>query len=148
MGTREWSFLGLGLVAGSLLTVAGTSGILVSSWTGPSFHGSGVSGVPAQEIQNQTPAFNPQELVPFPNGALPGTGQQPALGQDCGKILFYYQGRLYQLQPGPTPRNGGNPEFYFMQPYQGPGIPGFPSPFSPSPSPDQQGQPLPPPLKF
>ena len=26
------------------------------------------------------------------------------------------------------PKNGGNPEFYYMQPYEGPQIPGFPIP--------------------
>jgi hypothetical protein len=147
MRRRELWLGGLGLTVGYVLAVSGlaytghTSKHVASSVsTTPS------SGIPFQIVQDQLPPINPQELVPVPN--MPRTGQQPLPGfgnQDCGKILFYYQGRLYQLQPGPAPRNGGNPEFYFMQPYQGPPIPGFPSPLAPSP--DQQGQPFPP-LKF
>jgi len=107
-------------------------------------------------VQDQGPAASPSlppsEFVPIPtprNGDSIGPGQpSPGAGgnnpgsqgpsssgggQDCnGKILFFYQGRLYQLNPGPMPPNGGNPEFFYMQPYQGPQIPGFPEPNAPS----------------
>jgi hypothetical protein len=86
---------------------------------------------------------NPREFVPVPPLNQPGTnpGQAPFPGngpqQNCDRILFYYQGRLYQLRPGPQPRNGGNPEFFYMQPYEGPQVPGFPQMPGPAPDPNQ-----------
>lgn len=73
-----------------------------------------------------------QEFIP-----LPGPGQQPDMrspqqGQDdCQTILFYHNGRLYQLRPGQGPeqgpgRPGSPPEFFQLNPYQGPAIPGLP----------------------
>src|SRR5579859_2046172 len=94
--------------------------------------------------------LNPREFVPVPpmnqpgnvpsQAPFPGTGSQ----QNCDKILFFYQGRLYQLRPGPMPRNGGNPEFFYMQPYDGPQVPGFPQ-MGPGNGPDPQQLPI---LKF
>ncbi|MBI4277603.1 MAG: hypothetical protein HY660_04025 [Armatimonadetes bacterium] len=67
---------------------------------------------------------------------MPGQPQQPGgrpdQNQDCEPIiLFYHQGRLYQLQPGPGQRPGPGrpsspPEFFPLRPYQGPSIPGLP----------------------
>jgi hypothetical protein len=92
--------------------------------------------------------INPKEFVPVPplnqpgnnpsQAPFPGNGSQAQ--QNCDKILFFYQGRLYQLRPGPMPRNGGNPEFFFMQPYDGPQVPGFPQ--SPGPAPDPSQLPI------
>jgi len=75
--------------------------------------------------------FNPKEFIPVPN---PGQNQGPGMpnpgtgNQQCDKILYFFQGKLYQLRPGPMPPGGGNPEFYYMNPYEGPQIPGFPMP--------------------
>jgi hypothetical protein len=44
-------------------------------------------------------------------------------------ILFYYQGQLFQLMPGPQDQQGqpgSPPEFFPLQPYRGPAIPGLP----------------------
>jgi len=76
-----------------------------------------------------------QELVPLPmpGDQMPGQPPQPQQG-DCEPIiLFYHNGQLYQLQPGPGPRNGPGrptapPEFYQLNPYQGPPVPGLPIP--------------------
>jgi hypothetical protein len=108
--------------------------------------------LPVQPVQEQTPSLNPKEFIPFPNnenGQGPGPQNTvPGFGdQNCDRILYYYQGRLYELRPGPTP-NGGNPEFFFMQPYQGPAIPGFPAPGPMMPGAPLPGQPLPPTFKF
>ncbi|HEY3249093.1 MAG TPA: hypothetical protein VGK88_12500 [bacterium] len=88
-----------------------------------------------------------QEFIPIP---MPGQGpdDQQGRGQDdqgqCQPtILFYYQGRLYQLQPQPGQgpqgqrgRPGSPPEYFPLTPYQGPAIPGLPGiPFGPQ----QQG---------
>ena len=83
------------------------------------------------------------EIIPFPGPDRQGPGQQlaPGQGQECEPvILFYYQGRLYQLMPGPNNQPGvpGSPPEYFpLTPYQGPSIPGLP--FGPNPSPVPQG---------
>lgn len=94
--------------------------------------------------------INPREFVPIPPLNQPGNNpsQAPFPGkgsqQQCDRILFFYQGRLYQLRPGPMPRNGGNPEFFYMQPYDGPQVPGFPQ-MGPGTAPDPQQLPV---LKF
>lgn len=94
--------------------------------------------------------LNPREFVPVPPMNQPGTnpGQAPFPGngsqQQCDRVLFFYQGRLYQLRPGPQPKNGGNPEFFYMQPYQGPDIPGFPQ-LGPGTGPDPSQLPV---MKF
>jgi hypothetical protein len=87
-----------------------------------------------------------QEFIPLP---MPGRGpeDQPGQGnqqgQDCEPvILFYYQGRLYQLQPAPGQegqrgRPGSPPEYFPLTPYQGPAIPGLP--FGPQPGPGNPG---------
>ncbi|MGH2371942.1 MAG: hypothetical protein ACRDIC_00480 [bacterium] len=80
----------------------------------------------------QTP--NLREFVPLPFPGDQNPGQRPGQQQgDCEPIiLFYHNGRLYQLQPGPGDRNGNRPgvppEFYQLNPYQGPPIPGLPFP--------------------
>ncbi len=76
------------------------------------------------------PAQSPapfQEVIPLPQ---PDDQQGRGQGEDCQPIiLFYYQGRLYQLMPGPQNRPGlpgSPPEFFPLRPYQGPAIPGLP----------------------
>lgn len=80
-----------------------------------------IAAAPAQSIPQQ------QELIPVP---MPGPDQQPGQGQECEPIiLFYHDGRLYQMMPGPDNQPGlpGSPPEYFpLRPYQGPQIPGFP----------------------
>jgi hypothetical protein len=138
----------IGGIAGALM------GGLAAGWrTGMTARPTPLVLLPARATQTQppvlSPKLNPKEFIPLPQT---GTQDQPtpgAGGQDCDRIFYFYQGRLYQLRPGPTPRNGGNPEFYFMEPYQGPQIPGFPSPQAPGLTPpDMPGQPIPPPFKF
>lgn len=96
-----------------------------------------------------TPVQSPpplQEFIPLP---MPGQGpddqqgQGNQQGQDCEPvILFYYQGRLYQLRPGEGQqgqrgRPGSPPEYFPLTPYQGPAIPGIPGiPFGPQPGPN------------
>ena len=85
-----------------------------------------------------TPAQAPppiQELIPLPSpDEQQGRGQQQ--GQECEPvILFYHQGQLYQLMPGPQGqqgRPGSPPEYFPLRPYQGPQIPGLPY-FAPPP---------------
>ncbi|MDQ7820964.1 MAG: hypothetical protein QN173_09560 [Armatimonadota bacterium] len=93
------------------------------------------TAVPAQMLPVQP------EVIPLPGPQGQGPGQQPAPGQgECEPmILFYYQGRLYQLMPGPDNQPGvpGSPPEYFpLRPYQGPRIPGLP--FGPAPGPVPQ----------
>jgi hypothetical protein len=83
------------------------------------------------------PAPHLREFVPLP---VPGPGQQlpgqlPGAQQgDCEPIiLFYHNGQLYQLRPGPGPQTGPGrptspPEYFRLDPYQGPAIPGLPVP--------------------
>jgi hypothetical protein len=147
MRDRGLRMMLLGFVIGGLAAVfliGGTAGAW--GWrAGAAVHGHEVIVLPARPAQG-TP-FNPQEMIPVPNpqnGQGPGPGiPSPGMGgqQNCDKILFFYKGKLYQLQPGPMPRNGGNPEFYFMQPYEGPQIPGFPAPGPMGPDMPGPGQP-------
>ncbi len=147
MDGRSVRILILGIVIGGL------AGALVMG-AGAATHGRDLILTPARPVQAQAPAL-PKEFIPLPNnGNGPGPGPQPLVpgtdgAQNCDKILYFYQGKLFQLRPGPMPRNGGNPEFFFMQPYEGPQIPGFPGPTVPgAPSPGLPGPPAPPTLKF
>ena len=142
MADRGARMFVLGLVIGGL-AVAFLAGGAVAAWkwrAGATNHDHGaILVLPVRPVQDQpvnprmTPReFNPREFIPM----LPERGQEQgpgmpspgAGGQNCDKILYFFQGKLYQLRPGPMPRNGGNPEFYYMQPYEGPQIPGFPTP--------------------
>lgn len=135
----------LGLIIGGV-SVALLAGSAVAAWkwrTGMRPHNreTAVTLVkPVQGVPLNPREINPRELAPLfpprgpeqgPGTQTPGTPSPGAGGQDCDKILYFFQGKLYQLRPGPMPKNGGNPEFYYMQPYQGPQIPGFPGPMSP-----------------
>lgn len=137
----------IGGAAGALM-----SGLATDRWRmGITAHASPVIVLQALATQQQPPpTLNPKEFIQLPQTGPQQDQQAPgAGGQDCDRILYFFQGRLYQLRPGPTPRNGGNPEFYFMDPYQGPQIPGFPSPQAPGLTPpDIPGQPVPPTFKF
>ena len=88
-----------------------------------------VTATPVQNLPMQP------EMIPFPAPDRQGPGQGLGQRQDCQPIiLFYYQGRLYQLMPGPDnpPGMPGSPPEYFpLRPYQGPQIPGLP--FGPAP---------------
>lgn len=101
--------------------------------------GSHASVAQSHPLPVATAAQNPvpfQEVIPLPT---PDERQGQGQGQDCQPIiLFYYQGRLYQLMPGPQGqqgRPGSPPEFFPLRPYQGPAIPGLPfgpqTPFGP-----------------
>ncbi len=170
MDGRSLKLLGLGFAAGALASAAVVIGMTQAARTAGATAGRDAPPVilavrPVQD-QGQAGAL-PKDFVPIPvphngnsigpgqpspglGGNIPGA-QQPSSGgggQDCnGKVLFFYQGRLYQLSPGPMPPNGGNPEFFFMQPYQGPQIPGFPEQNGPSgPTPGLPS--IPPTFKF
>ncbi|MDQ7829323.1 MAG: hypothetical protein QN122_03930 [Armatimonadota bacterium] len=77
-----------------------------------------------------------QEFIPLPGPGdrTPGTRPgQPQPGQGDCPILFYYNGQLYELRPGQGPedgpgRPGSPPEFFYLNPYRGPAIPGLPQP--------------------
>lgn len=156
MESREKRTFILGILTGSLAVVFLLGGAAAAwGWheaVAARSHGLTVPILPVQ----QAPQLNPKEFIPFPNnGNGVGPGPQnntPGFGaQNCDKILYFYQGRLYQLQPGPMPRNGGNPEFFYMQPYEGPQIPGFPSPgpmIPGVPGPGLPGQQTPPTFRF
>ena len=146
MADRGVRLLVLGIVVGGLAGIV-LAGGTAAAWgwrASAAASGHNVLVVPANPAQG-TP-FLPKEFIPLPNPNDQGQGPgMPAPGgQDCDKILYFYQGKLFQLRPGPMPR-GGNPEFYYMQPYEGPQIPGFPvpgpmSPPMPMPMPDLPGQ--------
>ena len=130
MADRGVRMIVLGMIIGGIgatLMIGGAAA--ATGWrAGAAAHSHDVIALPAQQAQGLP--FNPREFIPVPNPRNdqgPGT-PTPGAGQDCDKILYFYQGKLYQLRPGPMPRGGGNPEFYYMQPYQGPQIPGFPIP--------------------
>lgn len=148
MNGRGIGMLILGIVIGGLVATLMMSAFAAGDRHAGTAARSGVL-LPVLAAQERPPALNPKEFIPLPNTGTQQDQQPGAGGQNCDRILYFYQGRLYQLRPGPTPRNGGNPEFFFMQPYEGPQIPGFPSPMAPGLTPpDMPGQPLPPTFKF
>ncbi len=123
-----------------LLVAFGSIAYRAGQLSGASAHAAPQAAVPAQFTM-------PPEVIPVPTPARPG--QTPGQSQDCQPvILFYYNGKLYQLMPGPDNQFGSPsspPEYYPLRPYQGPQIPGLP--FGPSPLPGPQGpgfQPVPP----
>ena len=133
MADRGVRMLVLGIVIGGLGAIFLIGGVAAAQgWrAGAAAHGHDVILVPASPTQSLP--FTPKEFIPVPNPQQgqdqgPGVPSPGAGGQDCDKILYFFQGKLYQLRPGPMPKGGGNPEFYYMQPYQGPQIPGFPTP--------------------
>lgn len=133
MADRGMRMFILGIVIGGLAAAFLIGGaVAAQGWrASAAMLGHDVILVPARPAQNQP--FNPREFIPLPNqqnGQDQGPGQlSPGAGaQNCDKILYFYQGKLYQLRPGPMPKGDGNPEFYYMQPYEGPQIPGFPMP--------------------
>ena len=89
--------------------------------------------VPAPQPMQAPPTL--REFVPLPQPGDQTPGQRPGQQQgDCEPvILFYHNGQLYQLRPGPGQQDGRGrpgtpPEFYQLNPYQGPPIPGLPFP--------------------
>jgi len=147
MERRTARTLILGMAIGALATAL----VLGGAATGWSRHTGTTTGRVALIVRPaQGAPLNPREFVPVPPmdqpGNNPGQAPFPGMGgqQQCDKVLFFYQGRLYQLRPGPQPKNGGNPEFFFMQPYDGPQIPGFPQP-GPGNGPDPSQLPV---MKF
>lgn len=101
--------------------------------------------VPMVLAQGAPPGAPPlQEFIPLPGPGQqqPGQAPQPQPGQGDCPILFYFNGRLYQLGPGPQDgpgRPGSPPEFFYLNPYQGPPIPGLPQPFQRPPGPGGPG---------
>ncbi len=87
-----------------------------------------------------------QEFIPLPGPGRPQPDQGPAPqpGQDdCQVILLYHNGQLYRLLPGEGPQDGSGrpgspPEFFRLDPYRGPAIPGLPQPFPQAPPPSFQ----------
>jgi hypothetical protein len=95
------------------------------------FQGPAPAPVPAPQPQSPP---NLREFVPMPVPGQQMPGQQQPQQGDCQPvILFYYNGQLYELRPAPGPQNGPGrpgqpPEFFHLNPYQGPPIPGLPFP--------------------
>ena len=151
MADRGVRMFVLGIVMGGLAVIVLIGGAATPrGWrTDAAASGHDIIMIPAHPAQGLP--LTPKEFIPLPNpqnGQDQGPGQLSpgAGGQICDKILYFYQGKLYQLQPGPMPKNGGNPEFYYMQPYEGPQIPGFPAPgpMTPGiPDPNNPGQVIP-----
>jgi hypothetical protein len=92
----------------------------------------GPQPAPAPAPGQQSPP-NLREFVPMPGPGQQMPGQQQQQGDCQPVILFYYNGQLYELRPAPGPQNGPGrpampPEFFHLNPYQGPAIPGLPFP--------------------
>ncbi len=126
------------VLAGVMIgAAAAAAGLYLAGWqAGAVAARRPTAAVPAQAVPVQP------EFIPLPGPQGQGPGQQPVPGQgECDPvILFYYQGRLYQLMPGPDGQPGvpGSPPEYFpLRPYQGPRIPGLP--FAPAPAPQAPG---------
>lgn len=113
--------------------------MFVAGWSAASHAAAGGSPSFAAALAQNPAPF--QEVIPLPGPDRRNPGQGQEQGQDCDPIiLFYYQGRLYQLQPGPQNRPGrpsSPPEFFPLRPYQGPQIPGLP--FGPQQVPQSPG---------
>ena len=168
MDGRTLKVLALGIVVGAGLGLAALGGAAaVAGWhagvAAARVHPGTVFAQPVQAtgpFQEMTPhefvpvppppdnghSFGPGPQSPGAGGNNLGPGQSAPGGQDCQQILFYYQGRLYQLRP---PQGDQNPEFFFMQPYGGPQVPGFPGPTPPGMNlPEPSVPALPPTFKF
>ncbi len=83
------------------------------------------------QAPGQPPAI--REFIPIPGPGDQMPGMQPDEGECEPIILFYHNGQLFQLRPGQGPQDGQGipgapPEFFYMNPYQGPPIPGLPAP--------------------
>lgn len=81
----------------------------------------------------QTPPLREFIPLPGPGNQTPGQRPQQQNGECEPVILFYHNGQLYQMRPGQGPQDGQGrpgtpPEFYQLNPYQGPAIPGLPAP--------------------
>ncbi len=122
----RWSGRIVLLVAG--MVMFGGVMYLAGREAGASAQPAAVSAMPTQQLPVRP------EIVPFPAPDRPGPNQTQ--GQDCQPlILFYHDGKLYQLMPGPDNQPGAPgspPEYYPLRPYQGPQIPGLP--FAPLPN--------------
>lgn len=147
MDGRTIRTLALGIAIGAIVATLAV-GTGAGMWT--RHHGGAQARIEFVARPAQGAPLNPREFVPVPPlnqpGNVPGQAPFPGNGaqQNCDRILFFYQGRLFQLRPGPMPRNGGNPEFFYMQPYDGPQVPGFPQ-APPGSGPDMQQLPI---IKF
>lgn len=141
--------IGILVVAAAIIVVAGVAyaaghaagrAALTASVAQPP----STQAVQAQPDQGPSPFQGPppgqtpptlREFVPLPQPGDQTPGQRPGQQQgDCEPvILFYHNGQLYQLRPGPGQQDGRGrpgtpPEFYQLNPYQGPPIPGLPFP--------------------
>jgi hypothetical protein len=92
---------------------------------------------PAPQAPQTGPGQVPQQRefipIPGPGDQTPGMRPQQQNGECEPMILFYHNGQLYQMKPGQGPqdgqgRPGAPPEFFPLNPYQGPPIPGLPLP--------------------
>jgi hypothetical protein len=88
---------------------------------------------PDRQAPGQPPTLREFIPIPGPGDQMPGQQPQPDQGECEPIILFYHNGQLFQLRPGEGPENGPGrpgspPEYFHMNPYQGPAIPGLPAP--------------------
>lgn len=124
---------GLLLLAGAMFLIGRASGMAAAASSTPATP----SAAFAQSHRTLP------DLLPQPGPDQQGQGQ----GKDCKPlVLFYYQGRLYQMQLGPDNNQQGPsstpPEYFPIAPYRGPAIPGLP--FSTPPGNRQQPPYMPP----
>lgn len=66
-----------------------------------------------------------QELIPLPapGQQFPGSKPQPGDDQCEARVYLFFNGRFYQMQPGPHGTPGAPQELIPLQPVPGPGRP-------------------------
>lgn len=104
------------------------AGTQVSGGLPPAQAPQGSGGVQSAQAPPTLREFIP---LPAPGDQNPGQRPQPQQGECEPIVLFYHDGQLYQLLPGPQDQQGppgAPPEFYRLQPYLGPPVPGLPIP--------------------
>lgn len=120
--------------AGWLLLAVGVGGVVYTAGQAHDRAAPPIAATISQTVpqmpQPVQPSLEMREFIPLPG---PDSRRpQPQQGECEPLILFYHEGRLYQLRPGPKDgggRPGVQPEFYQMDPYQGP-PPSSPNPRS------------------
>ncbi len=117
-------------MAGWLRVVGAVVGAAVL-WGSGYLWGARASGkVPVQVVLVQAPL---QELIPLPGRQFPGSQPQPGQGEECeAKVYLFFNGRFYEMRPGPGMGPDGRPtgpqELIPLQPAPSVPGPGWPAP--------------------
>jgi hypothetical protein len=134
---RSWKLVGMCAVLGAVAWASYAAGLRAASRAV-------VAAVPAQAPL--------QELIPLPGPGqqFPGSQPQPGQGEECeARVYLFFNGRFYEMRPGPGPGPDGRPgtpqELIPLQPVPGPGQP---SPGLPGPRSNPFLPPLPPGPRF